>query len=743
MSLVGRSARFLLPIYYSGVLALLDVAGAMAQPDNRGLSWTRSNPMYVSSLVVSVNDPTADWMDAYFDEFNASTLLLWRGSVDRELLDWLAHDPSTSYVAWVETDGTISRRSNTVASCMTNPGCVGFQIGDEPNGRRELGAMAAGIDAIHALDPNALAIVNVLGREPLFRHSRAAAIADVLSTTNYYGEDVFSWRVRSRARDAALAYGVPYWTYLDNGGDPGDLAWRAMSSLAVGYTGISWFIYQVPASGDNHHLARDYVNFFEETGAFDSPTTENFAAAAEVNAWLSVLGRAFTQLTSTEVLYATGEHSRDVGFAEWQPSLIPLLVGVDRIDGGDWLISTFSDDDNNKYYTVLNARHPGGDTPATAGFGSDRVTLEFDLPPGTTIRILNQFDGSIIERQLDEHSSVTFDIPTGQLLLFTFEGHAFAGVEVDLDCATNPAVCWNPVSAMVDTAAIVDGFMRARASRISETGAPAGYFRSRLADAGDGEVLPTLDAAMTGDDGRIAVWANSSFEGYGRGSFWMPVGGSVATLQTGADTRIGDRFVVGAMLEVDMAQEASVFGDEIEATGWMAGPYAAARIGNLAIDVALLGGRAHGTVQPDGAPADAFTSSRWLAMARVSTEFELGPFRIAPEISVAQFNETQHEYVDANGVTIPEHSITHRQIAFGGDISMAIETERGLAIEPGIAARGVADLVWNDLSIELEAGLRLSGPGGRALSLEVAYGGLLQPGQSDFRISGSLSIALR
>ena len=438
MSLIGRSARFLFLFFCAGFLILLDVVGATAQPDNRGLNWTRSNPMYVSSLVVTVTNPTTDWMDAYFDDFNASTLLLWRASVDRELQDWLARDPSTSYVAWVEPDGTIRPRSDVVATCMANPGCIGFQIGDEPNGRRELETIAAGIEAIHALDPDALAIVNVLGREPLFRHARAAAMADVLSTTNYYGDDFFSWRVRSRAREAALAYGVPYWTYLDNGGDPGDLVWRAMSSLAVGYTGISWFLYQLPASGGGHELARSYLNFFDEAGALDSPTTENFAAAAVVNAWLSVLGRAFTQLTSTEVLYATAEYSRDIGFPEWQPSLIPLLVGLDRIDGGDWLISTFSDDDNNKYYTVLNARHPGGDTPATTGFGLDRVTLEFDLPPGTTVRILNQFDGSIVERQLDEHSSITFDVPTGQLLLFTFEGHAFAGVEFDLDCATQP-----------------------------------------------------------------------------------------------------------------------------------------------------------------------------------------------------------------------------------------------------------------------------------------------------------------
>ena len=297
---------------------------------------------------------------------------------------------------------------------------------------------------------------------------------------------------------------------------------------------------------------------------------------------------------------------------------------------------------------------------------------------------------------------------------------------------------------MVDAAAVADGFMRARASRIADTGAPADYFRSRFGgDAGGAAATPSLGAATVSDDGRLAVWANGSFERYTRGSFWMPVGGTVTTLQTGADTRIGDRFVVGAMLEVDMAGEASVFDEEIAATGWMVGPYAAARLGNLAIDVALLGGRAQGTIQPGAAPADAFISSRWLAMARVSTELELGRFRIAPEISMAQFNETQHEYVDANGVTIPKQTITHRQIAAGGDISMEIETGRGLVIEPSVAARAVADLVWSDLSLELEGGLRLSGPGGAALSLEVAYGGLLQPGQSDFRISGSLSIPLR
>lgn len=52
---------------------------------SRGLTWVRSNPMFITGLSVSVPEPSPAQVREYFDDFNASAVHLWSNGLPNQI----------------------------------------------------------------------------------------------------------------------------------------------------------------------------------------------------------------------------------------------------------------------------------------------------------------------------------------------------------------------------------------------------------------------------------------------------------------------------------------------------------------------------------------------------------------------------------------------------------------------------------------------------------------------------------
>lgn len=228
---------------------------AIEPPDvsglSRGLAWVRTNPMFISGLAVSVPQPSAEQVREYFDEFHANAVHLWSNGLPNQISNWNdAGHPEFRWVSWVSKDGTSVDGGQLLGGAQRLPGRIGYQIGDEPglnmDGMEELMEIEQGMNAVRAVDPNALLIVNF---------SWWAEELDEMM--EYYGEsmdgDVVSYDLYSLRqstykrleyfRAVGLRYGLPYWRYIFSYQDVGadqwpsrtDLRWDAFLGLVYGY----------------------------------------------------------------------------------------------------------------------------------------------------------------------------------------------------------------------------------------------------------------------------------------------------------------------------------------------------------------------------------------------------------------------------------------------------------------------------------------------------------------------------
>ena len=418
----------------------------------RGLAWVRSNPMFISGSTISMGAPSAAAVNAYFDDFKANAVHLWEDGLPTEMDGWRAAGrDDMRFVSWVRDDGTSHDGGAVIGGYPAGAeGRIGYQISDEPRSMDDLYEIEAGVDAVRAADPDALIIVNFSFEpdaiEEMLAYYCENVDGDVIAYDHYSRSNGAYWTMEM-FRAYALDFGMPYWRYLyahqvmgeSDWSSESDMRWNAFVGLVYGYTGHSWFIYQIAPA---HGL---WSAFFEAAGDFGSARTARFDIAAQINVELANLGRSITQLTSTDVRYVPGmEVLKPVGTTAWE-----------RGAGGDWLITEitplsgatvqdvlagfFNDDAGEKYFMIQNVNHTNGDWPVSSDAAS-MIRVRFDFSavtdPGfdrTILQSLNKTTGAVETIPLIHVSGDTYllevTLPAGDAILLKYStGADFMGL---------------------------------------------------------------------------------------------------------------------------------------------------------------------------------------------------------------------------------------------------------------------------------------------------------------------------
>ncbi len=412
--------------------------GQPPQPP-RGLAWVRANPMFISGLSVSIGPPPAWAVDEYFDAFHASAVHLWMTGLPAEMNGWkAAGNPAFRWVSWVNDNGASLANDELIGGLGANPpGRIGYQVGDEPgvsgqDGMEQLKTIEGGIQAIRAKDPDALIIVNfsdtVESIDEMIAYYGGQMDGDVISYDRYtLGYSAFE--SLAYFRNAGLSWNKPYWRYLDAYSKAGnnefpsasDMRWDAFVGLLFGYTGHTWFLYQIPG-------AEDVVSaLYQSHGDLSVAKTPLWDEAAQINVEMANLGRAITRLTSTDVRYIPGQilHSPQ-GIATWTPGAggDEYITKIEALGGGlpsihDLAAGFFRDDAGEIYVMVQNQQHAGADWPIN---NTDEVTARV------------HFDFSGAPGELDKTHVLSLDRRTGQVvgLALVSDGGDKASLDVRL-----------------------------------------------------------------------------------------------------------------------------------------------------------------------------------------------------------------------------------------------------------------------------------------------------------------------
>ena len=431
-----------------------------AQEPGRGLRWVRNNPMFISALSVSLGPPPAQFVHDYYEGFNATATHLWADGLPGESAAWVAAGrEDLRFVAWLDHDGNSAANGQLLGGAPPDIAHrIGYQIGDEPGqtcGDRsyecalaQLQGMSDGIDAVREVDPDALIYVNFNNHrelEALLEYYGAHVDGDLVSFDRYnrgWGE----YETMELVRRAALDQGKPYWRFLEafyDRDDPeaalteSDLRWSAFAGLLYGFTGHTWFVY---SCGFNHDIR---PALYAQAADFGAAPTELWQLVAQINVELQHLGRALTQLTSTDVRYLPAiALALPTNTTRWEPSAgqDPFLVEVSVEQGTfvDLSLGFFRDGLAEHYLMVQNVSHAGGELPTSLGDAATiRLTFDFECCCGAVsdaqVLSLDRVSGEVVGLPLSAAGGLRFvelELAAGDVVLLKYDsGLPFAGVQ--------------------------------------------------------------------------------------------------------------------------------------------------------------------------------------------------------------------------------------------------------------------------------------------------------------------------
>ncbi len=422
--------------------------GTPPLPDglSRGWVYVRTHAPFVTGLTVSTAPTGAAAVLRYFDDFNASAVHLWATGAPNEVASWQVAG-TRDWVSWVDEDGKSAANGQILGGLPPDsPGRIGFQVGDEPRDMATLDRMGAGIAAVRQADPGALAWMNFcceteIDVEAFTDRAVATYGADLISYDRYDRKEG-GYVALERWRDAAIKNGVPYWRYMKGYLEknevlddihPSDLRWDAFSGALYGYTGHTWFIYQITP-------VPDMAPAFHTTFDLMSAPTTLFAPAADINRRLVNVGESLSQLTSVDVRYVASLAFLQPDETEtWEHGAggDPFITAVKPADGQGFLdigIGFFVDDAGERYFAIQNPRHTHGAFP-NASDTAGVITVAFDFS-GSDVnreRLLSVDDsnGDLVEVPLETSGAnkalLEVTLEAGELRLYKYDtGAPFA-----------------------------------------------------------------------------------------------------------------------------------------------------------------------------------------------------------------------------------------------------------------------------------------------------------------------------
>ena len=402
--------------------------------------------MFISALTVVMGPPPASAVTEYFDDFHATAAHTWATGLPLEIDGWVdAGRPNVRYVSWVDQNGNSYSNGLPLGGAAPRAGRIGYQVGDEPMDFAQLLVMQDGGATVRAADPSGLSILNLSpdgAKGALAGQGAAMAEFDVLSVDDYtYKKGAY--QSLSGLRTAALANGKPYWRYLDSfryttetdTTTESDFRWDAYVGATWGYTGHTWFIYQIdPGNPDLVPL------LFTTKGVYGSARTPQFQWAATLNQQLASLGRTLCLLRSTDVRYVASllQPAGTSGFTRGAGG-DPYLTRVSAQGGtfADSALGFFVDDCGEHYVLIQSQRHQGADFPnASQSNTTFKVELDFTAATDasldrTAVLVLDPVTDTIVPRALTatgaNTASLDLVLPAGGGVLLKYKNaRAFA-----------------------------------------------------------------------------------------------------------------------------------------------------------------------------------------------------------------------------------------------------------------------------------------------------------------------------
>lgn len=230
--------------------------------------------------------------------------------------------------------------------------------------------------------------------------------------------------------------------------------------------------------------------------------------------------------------------------------------------------------------------------------------------------------------------------------------------------------------------------------------------------------------------------------------------GSFSIFYIGADYRVSDSLLIGALAEVDDFKDRDTLrAGEAEGKGWMAGPYLTAKLApDLYAELRAAWGASDNSVSPLGTYTDNFDTSRSYYSGSLIGQFDLGKkTTLRPEVTIRHISEKQKTYTDGLNITIPSQTVDQGDISFKPRLSHTIQHEDGWSLRPygeveGIYTFGanqgvlVANLNPNagtrsldDFRMRVEGGFDFFSPGSFRASLSAFHDGI---GNNSLRSTG-------
>ncbi len=161
-------------------------------------------------------------------------------------------------------------------------------------------------------------------------------------------------------------------------------------------------------------------------------------------------------------------------------------------------------------------------------------------------------------------------------------------------------------------------------------------------------------------------------------------GGNFAMAYLGADYLVNPDLLVGALVQFDQLKDSSTVDDyTIEGTGWMVGPYVTARLSDrMYLDARVAWGKSSNDISPFNTYTDSFDTTRWLANATLSGDFDAGQWKVRPNVSLSYMSENAETYVDGLGATVPSQTLARGMLRMGPNFSTRIQGDHGVFYEP-------------------------------------------------------------
>lgn len=440
--------------------SFLQAEDAPARPADFGKQWVRSHPFTITATVLVGN--TFDIQT--YTGAGLNTVMLWENEegviqqASQAGVPWILHSENRRNPA---EDGfmesTQIERDRAARYAQTYPGCAAFILWDEVKGAN-LDHARSGIDWARQNFPQILSYINVHAMEPgadywirvdedknappspkpyeypdFLKDVVARTGTDVLSVDPYpyvdpeeypfYGDvpkllNTKYYYTLGTARKVAMDAGMPYWLFAQTMSIPSayylpsesDLRMQVFTTLAYGFTGIQYFIYQAP----------DWRGILETSGK----PGELYSQISDLNQEVAHLGKPLRFLTSTDVRFIPGKKGGKTnvipdGISSFDRNAGDRvgIAGIQVLEEGEFnngLIGTFTDDNGGKYFMLVNVKR---EKDKSADEMKQSFKINFISPVPKEIHRLNR-DTGVVEAVPLKGNSLQIELPGGTGDLF-------------------------------------------------------------------------------------------------------------------------------------------------------------------------------------------------------------------------------------------------------------------------------------------------------------------------------------